>query len=175
MQVLEGSVIYRLLKKLYWCYELSGTKRIFATLKMSCQNSFIARCFHAVAGFKIFSQNSLVLQLVGRIFKKIYRWIDRFVIRLSDLLQKWSEKSLLCSVSRFIARASEERIFVLAAPVFGIGYFIGRVIIKRLMIRDILFLSLTFLTSAVLLIDRKKLNTYFRNSLVYKLYLLVLG
>jgi len=94
---------------------------------------------------------------------------------LSDLLQKWSEGSILCYLFRFFARASKERLSVLALPVFGIGYIFGRLILNRLMIRDILFLSVTFFAAAVLLIDRNKLNAYFRNSLFYKLYLLVLG
>lgn len=175
MQVLEGSVIYRLLKKLLWCYQHSKLKRFISAFTVCCQNCFIARCFRSAGKFRGFSGNSLVIRGAGRLFNRLYKCIDRLVLRLSDLLQKWSEGSILCYLFRFFARASEERLSVLALPVFGIGYIFGRLILNRLMIRDILFLSVTFFAAAVLLIDRNKLNAFFRNSLFYKLYLLVLG
>ena len=45
---------------------------------------------------------------------------------------------------------------------------------KRLMIRDIIFLALTFFIAAILIIDKEKLKQYLQHSLIYKLYVLVL-
>jgi len=182
MQVLEGSIVYGFVKKLFWCYEQSTLKRFLSALAMCWKNSRTAGFFRAVAGIRGVSQYSLVVRAISRpagYVKKILvragRWVDRVVLCLSDLLRKWSLGSLLCGLSGFIIAASKERNFTLAAPVFGIGYFAGRLIQNRLMIRDILFLSLTFFAGAVLLVNPEKLKTYFRNSLFYKLYLLVLG
>ena len=157
-------------------------EKFISVLVMCWKHSFTARSFRAVAGCKGFTQHSLVLRAVKcpvgylkEFLIRVGKWLDKLVLRLSASLQKWSGASLLCNLFRFIFRASEERIFVLAAPIFGVGYIVGRLILNRLMIRDILFLSVTFFAAAVLLIKPEKLRAYFRGSLVYKLYLLVLG
>lgn len=182
MQVLEGSVIYRALNKLFRCYEHSLLKRFIAVFIMCCKNSFIARSLRAIARCKGYSQHSLTFRVIrllskyiNAFFKKVYRWADKLVLRLSVLLQKWSEGSLLCCFLRFIGKASKEKLSVIALPIFGAGYIIGRLILNRLMIRDILLLSITFFAAAALLIDHEKVKVYFKNSLFYKICLLVLG
>lgn len=178
MQVLEGSIIYRLLKKLFFCYEHSMLKKFVSVFAVSCKNSFIARSFRAVKkrrGFYRYSLVSRVAGYFGKHLSRLYKLVDRLVLQLSGLLQKWADGSLLCILFRFIGTASKERISALLIPAFGAGYIIGRLILNRLMIRDILFLSASLFAAAVLLIDREKLMTYFRNSLFCKLYLFVLG
>lgn len=173
MQILEGSVIYGVLKKLSWCYKYSFLKKFFSGVAVCCKNSFIARRFHASGKRRNFSQNSVFLCGIRRLFKGLYKWTDKVVLNLSGLLHKWSEGSLLCCLFRFLGKASGERLFVMVLPVFGVGYIVGRLLLNRLMKRDILFLAVTFLVAA-LFANPEKLKLYFKNSLFYKLYMLVL-
>lgn len=177
MWVLEGSVIYGILKKLFSYYGHSGTRKFFAAFAMCCRNSRTAGFFRAVGRCRYFYRYSFIARSAAFIrkgFNRLYSWLDRLVLGMSGLLCKWSDGSLLCGLFRFVARASKERIFPLAAPVFGMGYFVGRLLFNRLRIRDMVFLSLMFSAAAVLFADREKLKKYFRESWFYKLYLLVL-
>lgn len=178
MQVLQGSLIYCLIKKLFQYYEHSGTRKFAAFIVMSFKSSYTAAFFRAVGRVKFFYQYSFISRIVGLVrkgFGRFYGWLDRLILQLSGLLQKWADGSLLCGLFRFTLRASKEKLFVLSAPVFGIGYFVGRLLFNRLRIRDILFLVLTFFAAAVLMADMEKLKKYFRESLFYRLYLLVMG
>lgn len=96
------------------------------------------------------------------------------MMKLSETVKKWSETSLIINAFRLIAEASKERLFALAFPIFGIGYLGGRTIRGDLMIRDVLVLGLMFIVSGILLIDSEKRKAIWKNSLVYRMYQLIL-
>lgn len=178
MQVLEGSIVYRLPKKLSQYYRCSKTKSFFAALARYWKNSLTVRFFCSFGKLKQYYRYSFVscaAQGIRRGLSSLYRGLDSLLLRLSGLLREWSCGSLLCVLFRFVARASKEKVAVFAAPVFGIGYFVGRLLFNRLRIRDVLFIVLTFFAAGVLAAGREKLKRYFRESLFYRLYLLVLG
>lgn len=180
MQVLKGSVVYRILEKLIYYYQSSVLKRFISVFIVCCQNSFLPRCFHALKSINI-AENSVLLCVVRRpigwvtkVVKRLYQWTDKWVLYISKLMPKWSKTSIFARLLCIVNEASKEKLSALMLPIFGVGYIVGRLIMKRLMIRDILFLALTFFIAAVLFIDKEKLKNYFQHSLVYKIYVLVL-
>jgi hypothetical protein len=180
MQVLKGSAIYRILEKLVYYFQYSTLKKFFSVLSVSWKNSFFPRCFRALKGRNI-SENSLVLSIlrkpiafIRKVVQRLYKWADKRVLYISERLPEWSKTSLFAGLLCFVNKASKEKLFVLIPPIFGIGYVAGRLIMKRLMIRDIIFLALTFFIAAILIIDKEKLKQYLQHSLIYKLYVLVL-
>jgi len=178
MWVLEGSIIYRLIKRLFYFYENSGTKKFLAGFAAGFRNSYTAKIFRAFGRCKTYYRHSLVSRttdIIRRCFSSLFKRLDRIVLRLSESLDKWSGGSILCGLFGFVAKASCEKLFPLAAPVFGIGYIAGRLFFSKVRIRDVLFLILTFLAAVVLMYDHEKLRTYFKKSLIYRLYLLVMG
>lgn len=181
MQILLGSAVYRMLVKLVGYYQNSLLKKFVSVFILYCRNSFIARSFRAIVRKKSFSQYSLFLRAVRcpvnwikKMFKRLYKWVDKLVLSLADSLQKWSGSSLLCRLFCFIYESSRKKLFILAVPIFGIGFFVGRLLLNSLRIRDILLLAMTFFAAAVLFIYPKKIKVYFKNSLFYKICVLVL-
>lgn len=170
MRYLQESLIYRLLLWLFHCYQGSVLKKFLGGFAEACRNSLPGKWVKNTLARESAFHNSQVF----RVLRAVVRFLDRCMLKLSATLKKWSESSLIVKAFRLIAEASKEKLFALAFPVFGIGYLAGRVLQGKLMIRDVLLLGIMFVVSGILLIDGEKRRSIWRNSLVYRMYQLLL-
>lgn len=170
MQIIKGSVIYRLIFWIIIFYQRSFLKKILSSIAETIKASTLAKWFTTLAN----RESSIEYSYFIRFVKFVFRKIDKLVLLFSESVQKWSGGSILVGLIRSIASSSREKPFALVFPVFGIGYIIGRVFLGRMMIRDLLLLALTFFISAVWMAGKEKIGTFWKNSLLYKLYVLVL-
>lgn len=170
MQIIKGSVIFKLVYGIFVFYQSSFLKKILSAIAEIFKASILAKWFQTLAKRESSVEYSVFVRFVKFLFKKV----DKLVLLFSKSVQKWSGGSILVRSVRGIASASREKPFALVFPVFGIGYFAGRAFWGRLMIRDIFLLALAFFVSAVWMVGREKIRTFWENSLLYKLYVLVL-
>lgn len=170
MRFLQESLIYRLLLWLFHCYQGSVTKKLLSGLAEACRHSLPGRWVKNTMARESAFHNSQVF----RALRAVFRVLDRWFMKLSAAVKRWSETSLIINAFRLVAEASKERLFALAFPVFGIGYLGGRILRGDLMIRDVLLLGLLFVVSGILLIDRETRKAIWKNSLVYRMYQLIL-
>lgn len=170
MQVITQSLVYRLFHQLYLYYQNSSVKRWIAFLSEACRHSLPARWLQASKE----RESALQYAVVFRVIKGVLKVLDKWMVKLSQALESWSETSLITGVFRAVIQMSGEKMIVLAFPVFGIGYLAGRILRNNLMIRDVLLLGLMFIVAGILMIGKDKRNAIWKNSLSYRLYLLLL-
>lgn len=170
MKFLKESLVYRLLHGLSVCYGESGVKKLLKVLTAALRQSLPGKWVNNVMTRESAFHNSVVFSVL----RKILKVVDRWLLKLSEAIENWSETSLLVKGFRMAAKASKEKLFALAVPVFGIGYVAGRILQGKLMIRDVLLLGLLFIVAGVALIDREKRKALWKNSLAYQLYIILL-
>jgi len=171
MHILEGSIFYILYRKLLVFYRNSVLSKIVSGIVYAYRYSIIGKCIKAVADRESSADHSIFVSVIKKLFKKF----DKTAMRFSSAFCKWEKSSLLFAAAREIARMSHEKLFPLVFPVFGTGYIIGRIIQNRMMKRDIILFCLSLIAAVMFALDREKIKTFVKNSLVYKLYLLVFG
>ncbi len=170
MQALKGSALYSLFTRLISIYRNSLLCRTVLYVVEAYRQSILGKCFKAVIGRESTIDYSIFIRIIKILFKKV----DKVVMWLSEVLKKYRESCLIVVVSRFVVQIAKGKLFPLVFSVFGMGYLAGRVILNRLMIRDIFFLGLMFLVSAILMMDRAKRKAIIKNSLAYQLFSLVM-
>lgn len=170
VQFLTESIIYRLLHWLNICYQGSCVKRILFWLAEACRNSLPGRWIKNTMARESAFQNSFIF----RVLRAVLSFFDKRILKLSAAISKWSETSLAVSIFRTVSRASKERLFALAFPVFGTGYLAGRIFLGKLMIRDVLFLGLLFVIAGIVMIDREKRRALWKNSLFYQFCIILM-
>ncbi|HEY8499783.1 MAG TPA: hypothetical protein VIL89_04115 [Clostridia bacterium] len=171
MHILEGSLFYALYRKFIIFYRNSILSKAVSGIVCAYRQSVLGRCIKAVAD----RESSIDHSVFVRMIKKLFNKMDKAAKRFSSAFCRWKESSLLFAAVNGIARMSQEKLFPFVFPVFGIGYISGRIIQNRLMKRDIILFCLSVVAAVLLALDREKIKLYVKNSLVYKLYLLVLG
>ncbi|NLN63906.1 MAG: hypothetical protein GX144_00565 [Clostridiaceae bacterium] len=170
MQLFKESLIYRFTYWLYVCYQNSCLHKVLSALTEICRHSFPGRWIRSTMAHESFFRHSVVFGMMKAVFKVLDNWM----ISLSKALGNWSETSLIVNASKLLVKASKEKLFALAFPVFGIGYLAGRVLFNKLMIRDVFLLGLLFIFAGIVLIDRKKRKAIWVNSFAYQLYIILL-
>lgn len=171
MHILEGSLFYALYRKFIIFYRNSILSKAVSGIVCAYRQSVLGRCIKAVAERESSVDHSVFVRMIKKLFYKI----DKTAMRFSSSFSAWKKSSLLFAAVNGIIRMYKVKIFPLIFPVFGIGYIAGRIIQNRLMKRDIILFCLSVVAAVLLALDRKKIKLYLKNSLVYKLYLLVLG
>jgi hypothetical protein len=166
----EGSIIYILLRKVYHCYQYSFLRKTVVRIVEAYRNSLPGRAIKAVVERESSLEHSIFVRMVKTLFYGIDKWVRRF----SKSICGWSEASVIVRLVIGIIKISGHKSAILAIPVFGTGYLAGRIIQNRLMIRDILFLGLTFIVAAIFMLGLKNIKNVWKNSLAYKLYVLVM-
>ncbi|NLV63058.1 MAG: hypothetical protein GXY12_06645 [Clostridiaceae bacterium] len=171
MRILEGSIFYALYSKLIIFYRNSILSKFVSGIVCAYGHSILGRCVKAVANRESSAEHSVFVCVIKKLFKKM----DKTAMRFSSAFCRWKKSSLLFASAKGIARMSQQKLFSFVFPVFGIGYAAGRIIQNRMMKRDIILLCLSFVAAVLFAIDREKFKLYVKNSLIYKVYLLVLG
>ena len=159
-----------MLYRLFIIYQDSGLKKLLVFLSEACRNSLPGKWVKNIMARESAFHNSRVFNFL----RGVLRVLDRWLMQLSKAIERWSETSLIVKAFRWVAAASKHKLFVLAFPVFGIGYLAGRTLQGKLMIRDVFLLGLLFVFAGVILIDSGKRKAIWKNSLVYRLYNLLL-
>ncbi|MBP7176468.1 MAG: hypothetical protein KBA53_09715 [Thermoclostridium sp.] len=170
MKYLKESLVYRMIYRLFVFYQDSGLKKLLAFLSEACRNSLPGKWVKNTMARESAFHNSRVFSFL----RKILKVLDRWFMKLSKTIEGWSETSLIVKGFRIAAKASKEKLFALAFPVFGIGYLAGRILQGKLMIRDVFLLGLLFIFAGVALIDREKRKAIWKNSLAYRLSTIIL-
>lgn len=170
MQVLTESLTYRFFHILSVYYQNSCLKKLIKALAEVSRHSTLARWMRASSA----RESSFRSSSVFRLLKAIMRIIDRWMLNLSAAVSNWSEASFVTSISKDIIKASRNKMFALILPIFGMGYIVGRLLLKGLMIRDIFFLGFLFVFAGVMLMDAEKRKDIWTNSLLYQLCKLLL-
>ena len=170
MWMLEGSIIFIFLGKLYHYYQDSCLRRVLVWIVQAFRQSLLGRSLKAVAE----RESSLEYSFFFRKLKKLFNGIDGGMGRLAAAIARWSKTSLLIGLFRGVIQISKQKMMAWVFPVFGIGYVLGRILQSRLMIRDILFLALTFFAAALYSVGGQRIKTLWKNSLVYRLYILMM-
>ncbi|HAA25529.1 MAG TPA: hypothetical protein DCE11_05340 [Ruminiclostridium sp.] len=171
MHILEGSIFYALYKKLLVFYRNSFLSKVVSGIVCAYRHSLVGRCIKATANRESSADHSAFVSVIKKLFNKM----DKAAKRFSSAFGRWRKSSLLFTAAEGIIRMSNEKFFPFVFPIFGTGYIIGRVIQNRLMKRDIILFCLSVIAAVLLAFDREKIKLYVKNSLIYKLYLLVLG
>lgn len=170
MQIIKYSIVIRLFRIFYVYYNNSTVKKIVSWLAEAYKNSVIGRTFYSVAKRESAASGSVFI----RIIKSIFNAFDRFIIGISKLISKGAPTSLIVAFFRGIKTTFAGKAIALAFPVFAVGYFLGRIMLKQLMIRDILFIGLIFIVGAVFLADADKRKNIMENSFLYKICKLIM-
>lgn len=170
VKFLKESLVYRILYRLFIFYQDSGVKKLLGFLSEACRASLPGKWVTNTMARESAFHNSRVFGLLRAVLKVLDRWL----VRLSKAIESWSETSLVLRAFRTAAKASKQKLFALAFPVFGIGYLVGRILQNKLMIRDVFLLGLLFIFAGVALIDREKRKAMWINSLAYRLYIILL-
>jgi hypothetical protein len=170
VKFLKESLVYRMLYRLFIIYQDSGLKKLLGFLSGACRNSLPGILVKNIMARESAFHNSRVFNFLRVILKVLDRWL----MALSKAIERWSETSLIVKAFRWVAAASKHKLFVLAFPVFGIGYLAGRTLQGKLMIRDVFLLGLLFVFAGVILIDSGKRKAIWKNSLAYRLYSILL-
>lgn len=171
MHILEGSIFYALYKKLLIYYRNSFLSKVVSAIVCAYRHSILGKSVKAVANRDSSADHSVFVHGIKKLFKRT----DKTAMRFSSAFGRWKESSLLFAAAKGIIRMSQEKVFPLFFPVFAVGYIAGRIIQNRLMKRDIILFCLSVIAAVLFALDREKIKLYVKNSLVYKLYLLVLG
>jgi hypothetical protein len=171
MHILEGSIFYTLYRKLIIFYRNSILSKIVLGIVCAYRHSIIGKSIKAVADRESSADHSVFVRVIKILFKKM----DKTAKRFSSAFSRWKKSSLLFSAAGEIARMSHEKLFPFVFPIFGAGYIIGRIIQNRMMKRDIILFCLSLIAAVLFALDREKIKMFVKNSLVYKLYLLVFG
>ena len=171
MHILEGSIFYALYRKFIVFYKNSILFKAVSGIVRAYGHSILGKSIKAVANRESSVDHSVFVRMIKKLFNKM----DKAAMRFSSAFSAWKESSLLFAAAKGIARMSQEKLFPVVFPVFGIGYIAGRIIQNRLMKRDIILFCLSVAAAVLFALDREKIKQYIGNSLVYKLYLLVLG
>lgn len=159
-----------MLYRLFIIYQDSGLKKLLGFLTEACRNSLPGEWVKNIMARESAFHNSRVFSFLAGIVKVLDRWL----VKLSKSIESWSETSLAVKAFRTAAKASKQKLFALAFPVFGIGYLAGRILQNKLMIRDVFLLGLLFIFAGVALIDPEKRKAMWKNSLAYRLYIIIL-
>lgn len=170
MRYLKESLIYRLFSRLSFFYQSSFIKRLLDWLAEACKHSVPARWFRN----SMAREGAFQYSLIFRLLKALLTVLDRWILRISEKVEEWSQASLIVNAARAVIHASKQRLFALVFPIFGVGYLAGRIIQNKLMVRDVLLLGVMFIFAGVLLIDREKRRAIWRNSFAYQAYILLL-
>lgn len=171
MQILKYSIVMRLFRLLYIYYNNSLVKRIIARFVRIYRHSIPGRMIESMASRQSATKGSVFI----KIFRTLFILIDRFVMKISRLISDASGTSVIAAVFRaFKDTVSGGKAIALALPLFGAGYVIGRVVQNRFMLRDILFLGVTFIAGAVFLTDPEKRKKAMENSAIVKICKLVM-
>ncbi len=170
MKYFKESLTYRLLHGLFNFYQYSGLKKVLDVLSEACRNSLPGMWVKNTMARESAFHNSRVFGILRAVLKVLDQWI----VKLSKSIENWSETSLILKAFRGLAKASKEKLFALAFPVFGVGYLAGRILQGKLMIRDVFLLGLLFIAAGIALIGREKRKAIWKNSLAYRLYTIIL-
>ena len=171
MQVVKNSVVIRLFRILYIYYNNSYVKKIVIKIAEAYKHSFIGKAFYSAAKRESAASGSVFV----RIIKSVFNAFDRLVTGISKIISKSAPTSLIVSFFREVGNVFAGKAIAAAFPVFAAGYFLGRILQKRLMIRDVFFVGFLFIAGAVFLIDTDKRKRIMENSAIYKVYKLIMG
>jgi len=172
MQIIKNSVIMRLFRLLYIYYNNSYVKRAVLWFVEAYRNSVLGRVFESMAS----RQSAMTGSVFIKIIRALFNCVDRFAMRVSRVISDASGTSIIVALFKaFKDTALNGKAIAFVLPLFGMGYALGRVIQNRFMLRDILFLGISFIAGAVFMIDSDKRKTALENSIIVKIYKLVMG
>lgn len=171
MQIVKNSIAMRLFRLLYIYYNNSYVKRIVLWIVNVYRYSILVRVFESVARRRSAMESSVFIKVI----RILFNYVDRFVMRVSKVISDASGKSVIESVVKaFKDTISCGKATALILPLFGMGYALGRIVQNRFMLRDILFLGITFIAGAVFMADSEKRKIALENSFIVKIYKLIM-